>query len=76
MNDLQDLSSSSATSEPTADTRATYRQLRAAGLEHAEAGNLTAYLAGLGPVESGWETVEIERLLFVRYLAERGRLQG
>ncbi len=79
MNDLQDRPSraaGAATREPPADARATYRQLRAAGFEHAEAGNLTAYLAGLAPVESGWEIAEIDRLLFVRYMAVRGRLQG
>jgi hypothetical protein len=68
--------SAAATREPPADARATYRQLRAAGLDHVEAGNVTAYLAGLAPVETGWEIAEIDRLLFVRYMAERGRLQG
>jgi hypothetical protein len=50
----------------------TYRLLGSKGLRPTEAGNLTAYLHGLSPVESGWNVGEIERLLFVRHLVMRG----
>jgi hypothetical protein len=46
------------------------------GLGPAEAGNLTAYLSGLRPVEHGWTLGEIDRLVFLRYLVERGRLHS
>ena len=46
------------------------------GSEPTEAGNLTAYLIGLAPVESGWTVDEIERLLFVRHLVERRRIKS
>ena len=55
---------------------ATYRDLGAKGLAPREAGNLTAYLRGLRPVDQGWTVVEIDRLLFLRYLADRGRFDG
>jgi hypothetical protein len=55
---------------------ATYRDLGARGLAPREAGNLTAYLRGLRPVDQGWTVAEINRLLFLRYLVERGRLGG
>jgi len=45
-----------------------------AGLTDAEAGNLTAHLSGLHVAEQGWTLLEIERLLFVRSLVERGRI--
>ena len=54
--------------------RATYRQLVMRGLTPTEAGNLTAYLSGVGPVSSGWTIGQIERLLFLRHLARSGRL--
>jgi hypothetical protein len=54
--------------------RATYRQLFMRGLTPAEAGNLTAYLSGIGPVSGGWTIGQIERLLFLRHLARSGRL--
>jgi hypothetical protein len=54
--------------------RATYRDLGARGLTPTEAGNLTAYLRGLRPVDQGWTVAEIDRLLFLRYLVDRGRL--
>jgi hypothetical protein len=55
---------------------ATYRDLGAKGLAPAEAGNLTAYLRGLRPVDQGWTVAEIDRLLFLRYLVDRGRFDG
>ena len=39
-----------------------------------EAGNLTAYVHGLQPMGTSWTVAEIDRLLFLRYLVERGRL--
>jgi hypothetical protein len=53
---------------------ATYGDLGAMGLAPTEAGNLTAYLRGLRPVDQGWTVAEIDRLLFLRYLVDRGRL--
>jgi hypothetical protein len=53
---------------------ATYSDLGARGLAPTEAGNLTAYLRGLRPVDQGWTVAEIDRLLFLRYLVDRGRL--
>lgn len=57
-------------------TRATYRLLGMKGFAPTEAGNLTAYLAGLAPVESGWTPREIERILFLRHLVEKGWLES
>jgi hypothetical protein len=54
--------------------RAAYRLLGLQGVQPAEAGNLVALASGLAPVEGGWRPREIERLLFLRYLVERGRL--
>jgi hypothetical protein len=55
---------------------ATYRDLGAKGLAPTEAGNLTAYLRGLRPVDQGWTVAEIDRLLFLRYLVDRDRLDS
>jgi hypothetical protein len=55
---------------------ATYRDLGARGLAPVEAGNLTAYLSGLRPVDQGWTVAEIDRLLFLRYLVDGGRLDS
>jgi hypothetical protein len=52
----------------------TYRLLGSKGFRPDEAGNLTAYLHGLPPVRSAWALREIERLLFLRDLVERGRI--
>jgi hypothetical protein len=54
----------------------TYRQLGARGMRSAEAGNLTALLYGLPPVQRGWTIREIARVLFLRYLAENDRIEG
>jgi hypothetical protein len=53
---------------------AIYSDLGARGLAPTEAGNLTAYLRGVRPVDQGWTVAEIDRLLFLRYLVDRGRL--
>jgi hypothetical protein len=63
--------------EPTVErrpVRSTYHRLRMVGLSPREAGNLTAHLNGLRVADQGWTLHEIERLLFVRALVERGRL--
>ena len=52
----------------------TYRLLGSKGFRSDEAGNLTAYLQGIPPVRTGWALGEIERLLFLRHLVERGDL--
>lgn len=65
---------------PPADTEvrrsrepsATFRDLRVKGFAADEAGNLTAYLNGIRPVEGGWTLGEIDRLLFLRHLVRRG----
>jgi hypothetical protein len=44
------------------------------GLTPGEAGNLTAYLSGIGPASSGWTIGQIERLVFLRHLAQSARL--
>ena len=54
--------------------RSMYHHLRMAGLTATEAGNLTAHLSGLHVAAHGWSLKEIERLLFVRALVERGRI--
>ena len=54
--------------------RWTYHRLRMVGLTPTEAGNLTAHLNGLRIADEGWTLREVERLLFVRALAERGRI--
>ena len=54
--------------------RTTYRSLRALGWSEAEAGNLSAHLAGLDVTRGGWRIREIERLLFIRSLVSTGRL--
>jgi hypothetical protein len=53
--------------------RATFRRLRLCGLSAEEAGNLTARLEGLRPVNDGWTVREIERLVDLRWLVERGQ---
>jgi hypothetical protein len=53
---------------------ATYRLLAIRGLSPAEAGNVTAYSLGLAPIDGGWTVREIERLRFLRYLLDAGRI--
>ena len=55
---------------------ATYRELGARGLAATEAANLTAYLHGIRPAERGWSIEQIDHLLFLRYLFERGRIRS
>ena len=63
------------TGDRVADSaRTTYRRLLMSGLSTREAGNLTAHLAGIHTVAKGWNIEEIEHLLFVRDMVDRGRL--
>ena len=55
-------------------TLGVYRDLGALALSTSEAGNLTAYVRGIRPVERGWTVAEIDRLLFLRHLVDRGRI--
>jgi hypothetical protein len=52
------------------------RELLAQGFTLTEAGNLAAYLIGLGRTNDGWTIDEIERLLFVRHLVSRQRIRS
>ena len=54
--------------------RTAFRGFRALGMSEAEAGNLSALLAGLGRTTNGWRLGEIERLLFIRSLVDAGRI--
>ncbi len=60
--------------EPFELPAVTHRLLGSKGFRSDEAGNLTAYLQGIPPVRTGWALGEIERLLFLRHLVERGDL--
>jgi hypothetical protein len=53
---------------------AIYRRFLFAGFDAAQAGNLSARIAGLGPVRGGWRAHEIEALLFLRHLVDDGRV--
>ena len=53
--------------------RATFRRLCFCGLTPEQAGNLTARLEGLRPIRDGWSVIEIERLVFLRWLIDQGR---
>jgi len=59
---------------PAGAVRSTYRGLRRIGWTEGEAGNLAAHLAGLTASRKGWQIDEVERLLFIRALVERGRI--
>ena len=59
---------------PAPSVRPTFRRLQLAGLTPDEAGNLTAHLTGLRVTGAPWTVREIERLVFLRTLVERGRL--
>jgi hypothetical protein len=46
------------------------------GLTTDEAGNLTAHVTGLRIGDRPWTMTEIERLVFLRALVDRGRLES
>ena len=54
----------------------TARRLQLGGLTLGEAANLTAHLAGLPPVRSGWTLRQVEHLLFLRSIVEMGRIES
>jgi hypothetical protein len=56
--------------------RVLFTRLWMCGLTAEQAANLTARLEGLEAADSGWSLVEVERLLFLRWLVESGRLAG
>lgn len=56
----------------TSGTRTTYRQLLLRGLSPDEAADLTAFLAGFAIGGRPWKLVEVNRILFLGSLAERG----
>ena len=57
-------------------TRSTYRHLLMKGLAPEEAANLTAFLAGIPVGEGHWTLQQINKILFLRRMAETGRFGG
>ena len=53
-------------------TKATYRLLVMKGLSPEEAANLTAFLCGIQVGGLPWKLIEVNRLLFLRRLAQNG----
>ena len=53
-------------------TLATYRHLLTKGLQPVEAANLTAFLCGIPVGDIHWKLIEVNRLLFLRRLAQTG----
>jgi hypothetical protein len=53
----------------------TARRLQLGGFTLTEASNLTARMAGLPPVRTGWSVRQVEHLLFLRSIVETGRLE-
>ncbi len=53
-------------------TLATYRHLLSKGLQPDEAANLTAFLCGIPVSDIRWKLIEVNRLLFLRRLAQMG----
>ena len=59
---------------PRERTRLVVHGLQRTGMSRAQAGNLVALAEGLAPARSGWSIAEIDRLRFVRWLVDNGRL--
>ena len=55
---------------------ALYDGLRRRGLSPEEAGNLVGRAVGVAPIRGGWTPVQLERLLFLRWLVATGRITG
>jgi hypothetical protein len=53
---------------------AAVRSLQISGFTAGEATNLTARLAGLPVVRSGWSVRQVEHLIFLRAIVANGRL--
>lgn len=62
------------TARRSVEVAVTARRLQLGGLSLTEASNLTAHLAGLPPVRTGWSLRQVEHLLFLRSIVETGRL--
>jgi hypothetical protein len=56
--------------------RSTFWGLTMRGFTAAEAADLTAHLQGLQKTSVAWTLREVEHLLFLRALVERGRLES
>jgi len=56
------------------DPRSMFMGLRWSGLTSEEAANLTARLAGIGTAPGGWTVADVQRLQFLRWLVDSGRL--
>ena len=63
------------TARRAVEVAVTARRLQQSGFTLAEASNLTARLAGLPAVRTGWSLRQVEHLLFLRTIVEIGRLQ-
>jgi hypothetical protein len=63
------------TARRTVEVARMARRLQLSGLTVGEAANLTAHLAGLPPVRTGWSLRQVEHLLFLRSIIETGRLE-
>ncbi len=53
-------------------TLATYRLLLLKGLTPEQAANLTAFMCGIQVGDAHWKLIEVNRLLFLRRLAQTG----
>ena len=63
------------TARRSLEVAVTARRLQLGGFSLTEASNLTAHLAGLPPVRTGWNIRQVEHLLFLRTIVETGRLE-
>jgi hypothetical protein len=61
---------------PTPATRAVYRLLLIRGLAPAEAASLTAFMCGLPTTDLRWSLKQLNQLLFLRSLRQKGRFGG
>ena len=62
--------------QAAADLPAALGELAEEGFSPTEAGNLGAYLLGLGQTVNGWTIGEIEKLLFVRHLVSHQHIRS
>jgi hypothetical protein len=63
------------TARRSVEVAVTARRLQLGGFTLTEASNLTAHLAGLSAVRTGWNLRQVEHLLFLRSIVESGRLE-
>ena len=71
--DLAPAATESVTPTRSPGPSATYRQLVTRGFASGEAANLTAYLHDLPIAEQPWTLRQVNALLFLQQLRERGR---